>query len=174
MTDEDLRHLWDLRTSYLERIRLLEARQARRGELSSGDALELAQARRDKEAVEASLQLVPPSQEVNDAIGYDGRLAVVEYQIKALSQMFDEGMRSAKTDTSELQRVVTALRRNQHRAARQIKTLGETFGTAVQTLTDLASLTAQIQAEGLERRRTLYLILALVIIGFIVMVLAGK
>ena len=78
MTDEELQHLLELRSAYVERIHVLEERQARRGELPTTEAIDLIQARRDLEGVEARLQTVPLSRDARQAIGRDAHTIILE------------------------------------------------------------------------------------------------
>lgn len=103
MTDEELQHLLTMRAGYLERIRLLEARQARRGELPSGEALELGQAQRDLEGVEARLQTVPVSREARQAIGPHAQIIILEFRVKALEDKLHDGLLSLERKLTEMQ-----------------------------------------------------------------------
>lgn len=103
MTDEELQHLLVMRAGYLERIHLLEARQARRGELPSGEALELGQAQRDLEGVEARLQTVPFSREARQAIGPHAQIIILEFRVKALEDKLHDGLLSLERKLTEMQ-----------------------------------------------------------------------
>lgn len=87
MATDDIAHLWRMRDAYKDVIRVLEEKQARfAGSLPTYMQIELEQARRDKEATEAKLQLLQPS----DALGSDARLALVEYKLNLLRDAFQE------------------------------------------------------------------------------------
>jgi len=48
MDNDELRHLLEMHTSYVERIRILEERRAAFGTLSTAETVELAKAKREK------------------------------------------------------------------------------------------------------------------------------
>lgn len=91
MDDAEIQHLLELREGYQARIRILQQRRARRGELSSGDALELQQAERDLELVSAQLQSTPPSPHLAELIP-EARFAVMEVQMKAMNDRLNDGL----------------------------------------------------------------------------------
>lgn len=99
---EDLEYLWKLRDEYKARINLLKLQEARYGTLPTGQAIELQQAQRDLEIVEAQLHTLPPSAALTKASGPDVRLAVVEYQIKALSDTLNTAMRTIDGQLAEI------------------------------------------------------------------------
>ena len=103
MTDEELQHLLTLRAAYIARIQLLEERQARRGELPSGEALELNQAQRDLEGIEARLQTVPVSREARQAIGPHAQIIILEFRVKALEDKLHDGLLSLERKLTEMQ-----------------------------------------------------------------------
>ena len=96
-----------MRSGYQERIRLLEERQARRGELPSGEALELAQARRDVEAVEARLQTTPISQDVWRAIGLDAHTIILEYRVKVVEDKLHDGLLTLNNAIGDVRGLLT-------------------------------------------------------------------
>lgn len=97
-----MQHLLAMRAGYVERIQLLEERQARRGDLPSGDALELAQARRDLEGVEARLQTVPLSRDVRQAIGRDAHTIILEYRVKVVEDKLNDGLLALNTAINQV------------------------------------------------------------------------
>jgi len=96
-----------MRAGYVERIQLLEERQARRGDLPSGDALELAQARRDLEGVEARLQTVPLSRDVRQAIGRDAHTIILEYRVKVVEDKLHDGLLTLNNAIGDVRGLLT-------------------------------------------------------------------
>ncbi len=93
MTDEELEHLLTLRAKYLDRIRILEERRAEMGPaFPSSMEIELLQARRDLEAVEARMQTVPISRDLRQLIGRDAQIIVLEFRVKAIEDKLHDGM----------------------------------------------------------------------------------
>lgn len=104
MATDDIQHLWRMRDTYRQTIQILEERQARfGGDLPTYMEIELNQARRDKEATEAKLQLLQPS----DDLGSDARLALVEYKLNMLRDEFqtawkqDDHKRQARQQSAD-------------------------------------------------------------------------
>lgn len=102
-----MQHLLAMRAGYVERIQLLEERQARRGDLPSGDALELAQARRDLEGVEARLQTVPLSRDVRQAIGHDAHTIILEYRVKVVEDKLHDGLLTLNNAIGDVRGLLT-------------------------------------------------------------------
>ena len=103
MTDEELEHLLGLREKYLDRIRVLEERKAEMGPaLPSSMEIELLQARRDLEAVEARMQTVPISRDLRQVIGRDAQIIVLEFRVKALEDKFHDGMLALNNTINEV------------------------------------------------------------------------
>ncbi len=96
-----------MRAGYVERIQLLEERQARRGDLPSGDALELAQARRDLEGVEARLQTVPLSRDARQAIGHDAHTIILEYRVKVVEDKLHDGLLTLNNAIGDVRGLLT-------------------------------------------------------------------
>ena len=93
MTNEELEHLVGLREKYLDRIRVLEERKAEMGPaLPSSMEIELLQARRDLEAVEARMQTVPISRDLRQVIGRDAQIIVLEFRVKAVEDKLHDGL----------------------------------------------------------------------------------
>lgn len=99
---EDLEHLWKLRDGYRRRIALLTEIKAERGELSTGQTIELQQAQRDLEIVEAQIQNGPPSPRLAANSGPDVRIAVVEFQVKAFGQKLDDALASLNGQLAQI------------------------------------------------------------------------
>lgn len=102
-----MQHLLAMRAGYVERIQLLEERQARRGDLPSGDALELAQARRDLEGVEARLQTVPLSRDARQAIGHDAHTIILEYRVKVVEDKLHDGLLTLNNAIGDVRGLLT-------------------------------------------------------------------
>lgn len=103
MALDDVQHLWRMRDAYKDVIRVLEERKARfGGDLPTHMEIELQQAQRDKEATEAKLQLLQPS----DALGGDARLALVEFKLNMLRDAFAEAWLTDERKRNERQRKV--------------------------------------------------------------------
>lgn len=102
-----MQHLLAMRAGYVERIQLLEERQARRGDLPSGDALELAQARRDLEGVEARLQTVPLSRDARQAIGRDAHTIILEYRVKVVEDKLHDGLLTLNNAIGDVRGLLT-------------------------------------------------------------------
>ena len=113
---EDLEHLWKLRDEYRARIKLLKLQQARYGMLPTGQTIELQQAERDLEIVEAQLHTLPPSEALTKASGPDVRLAVVEYQLKGLSDTLNTAMRTIDGQLVEIRDTAIEWRAAERRA----------------------------------------------------------
>ena len=107
MTDEELQHLLELRSAYVERIHVLEERQARRGELPTAEAIDLIQARRDLEGVEARLQTVPLSRDARQAIGRDAHTIILEYRVKVVEDKLHDGLLTLNNAIGDVRRLLT-------------------------------------------------------------------
>ena len=91
MDDEELQHLLSLRRATLARIRVLEQRKAERGELETGQAVELQQARVDIQTLDARLQAPTPSRAVSDLIP-DAPMLHLQLQFASFVARFDDAM----------------------------------------------------------------------------------
>ncbi|KPV52449.1 hypothetical protein SE17_15440 [Kouleothrix aurantiaca] len=99
---DDLEHFYKMRAGYQSRINLLKQRRALRGELPTAEAMELAQAERDLEILEADSRLLAPSPELVLQLGPDARLAVVEQQGKFILQKVDSALRTIDRQLAQI------------------------------------------------------------------------
>ena len=107
MTDEELQHLLALRTKYLDRIQILEERKAEMGPaMPSSMEIELLQARRDLEAVEARMQTVPISRDLRQVIGRDAAVIVLEYRVKAIEDKLHDGMMALNSAINQVRELL--------------------------------------------------------------------
>ena len=91
MDDQELRHILEMRAAIIDRMRVLEQKQARYGTLPTPDAVELQQARQDAEILDAKLQTSQTSADLRALIP-DARLVLVEAKVKALDERLGDAL----------------------------------------------------------------------------------
>lgn len=158
---EDLEHLWKLRAGYQTRIRLLELTEARLGTLPTGQAMELLQARRDLEIVEAQLHTLPPSEALTKASGPDVRLAVVEYQLKGLSDTLNTAMRTIDGKLAEIRDTSMEWRATEHEARIEGQ---ERYADELRRVTEQRGAAEERHAQELRRVWRAMFFVALVVL----------
>ena len=107
MTDEELQHLLELRSAYVERIHVLEERQARRGELPTTEAIDLIQARRDLEGVEgaAANGSALARRAANDY--RDAHTIILEYRVKVVEDKLHDGLLTLNNAIGDVRGLLT-------------------------------------------------------------------
>ena len=117
MDNDELRHLLEMHTSYVERIRILEERRAAFGTLSTAETVELAKAKREKAKVAAQLQVVSEiTPEAREALGDEAPYIILELQHKQLSDKFDDNQLLVMKQITQLARLFSALRRQDRKS----------------------------------------------------------
>ena len=91
MDDEKLRHLLALRKATQIRIRVLEQRKAERGDLDTGQSIELQQAQEDIHILDAKLSSSGPSAQVSELVP-DAQILLLDHKLKRFSERWDDGM----------------------------------------------------------------------------------
>lgn len=91
MDDEEIQHLLKVRKATQARIWVLEECKAERGELDTGHAVELQQAREDMHILDAKLSASGPSARVSELVP-DAAILLLDHKVKALGERLDDAM----------------------------------------------------------------------------------
>lgn len=141
MDNDELRHLLEMHTSYVERIRILDERRAAFGTLSTAETVELAKAKREKAKVAAQLQVVSEvTPEARAALGEEAPYIILELQHKQLNDKFDDNQLLVMKQITQLARLFSALRRQQKKQAERIDDLFAHLNRLDGTINDLRML----------------------------------
>lgn len=120
MDDEEIQHLLKVRKATQARIWVLEQRKAERGELDTGHAVELQQARVDIRTLDARLQAPTPSRAVSDLIP-DASLLHLQLQFASFVQRFDDALIFITHGMEEMHGSVADLKEHDEKEAEERK-----------------------------------------------------
>lgn len=157
---DDLEHYYKMRDSYKTRIKLLKERKALRGELSTADALELAQAERDLEVLEADSRTLAPSPELVAQLGPDARLAVLEQQNKFIVKKVDDAFSSLNQQLAQIRDGSAEYRTAEREERREYRALQERQRQEEKQ---------QEKRERMLEQRFMWMVLAMIIIAVLVL-----
>ena len=91
--NEEIAHLWALRDATRRRRLVLEEQAASYGVgVPSHITIDLAQARKDEELIEAKLQTIEPSPKVAAQIGVAGRITILEHKHTMQGERVDSAL----------------------------------------------------------------------------------